>query len=208
MHDPRMDPHLGVAYSADPTPGRHTITAASYYNTSQLWEHVSWAPAVTKPYPRAREYEASAEEAMKSAAGVCVKQVLDAAGGCLFALMTGLSQWRLFDWLDAATGWKRSPDDYIEAGRRIQTLRQLFNLRQGLDPRDSIMKGRLRGDPPLAAGPLAGIALDIDGKVSAHWKAMGWDGTTGRPTSDTLKRLGIEEFGPPRPGASALAARP
>ncbi|MEI6877194.1 MAG: aldehyde ferredoxin oxidoreductase C-terminal domain-containing protein, partial [Spirochaetota bacterium] len=103
----------------------------------------------------------------------------------------------------AATGWQRSPDDYIEAGRRIQTLRQLFNLRQGIDPRDFIMRGRLRGDPPLAAGPLKGVVLDIEGQVAEHWAAMGWDRTTGRPTAETLRALGIEDLGLPQPALAA-----
>ena len=40
MHDPRLDPMMGVSFSADPTPGRHTISASVYYNVSHVWEFV------------------------------------------------------------------------------------------------------------------------------------------------------------------------
>lgn len=54
-HDSRFDPMMGVHYSIDPTPGRHTIGASQYYNMIRLWEKVSWAPAV-KIYPKDEEY--------------------------------------------------------------------------------------------------------------------------------------------------------
>lgn len=56
MHDPKIDPMLGVIYSADPTPGRHTM-------------------------------------------------------------LTGEQHLRLFDYLNAATGWNLSPDEYIQDKR-------------------------------------------------------------------------------------------
>lgn len=123
MHDSRMDPMLGVAYGADPTPGRHTISSSQYYNLSHLWEFVPWAPRMTKPYPKSREYEPSEAEAVKSAAYTCYKQLTDAAGGCVFAMVMGVQHWRLFDFLNRAMGWNRTPVDYMEAGGRMQTVR-------------------------------------------------------------------------------------
>ncbi len=196
MHDSRLDPMMGVAFSADPTPGRHTVSASVYYNVARAWEGVSWAPKCARPYPKSEEYLATDREADKSVAGACLKQVLDAAGGCLFALTTGLRHWPLFEYLDAATGWNRSPDDYMEAGRRIQTLRQLFNVKQGLRPRDSIMHPRMAGSPPLESGPLAGVTVPIEAMVEAHWRRFGWDEKSGVPLPETLASLGLP---PPEP---------
>jgi aldehyde:ferredoxin oxidoreductase len=47
MHDPRLDPILGIHFSADPTPGRHTVGAGLYYNYMRLWDFVSWAPKIS-----------------------------------------------------------------------------------------------------------------------------------------------------------------
>ena len=201
MHDARLDPMMGVSFSADPTPGRHTISASVYYNVSHVWEGVSWAPKSTRIYPKSDEYLANDREADKSVAGACLKQVIDAAGGCLFALATGTQHWRIFEFLDAATGVKRSPDEYMEAARRIQTLRQLFNVKQGLAPRDSIMPQRMAGVPPLEKGPLAGVTVPIEAMVSNYWRSFGWDPESGQPLPETLSRLGLPALPQSSPAA-------
>jgi len=196
MHDARLDPMMGVSFSADPTPGRHTISASVYYNVSHVWEDVPWAPRVTKIYPKSEEYEATDREADKSVAGTCLKQVIDAAGGCLFAIASGIQHWRIFEYLDAATGANRGAVEYMECGRRIQTLRQLFNVKHGLDPKSSIMHRRMAGVPPLEAGPLTGVIVPIEAMVSAYWRRFGWDPATGVPLPETLEALGLPSLPP------------
>jgi len=199
MHDGRMDPMMAVAFSADPTPGRHTISAGVYYNVSHLWEFVSWAPPVTRPYFKAKEFVPSDEETLKSVAGACVKQLLDATGGCLFALTTGLQHWRLFEWLNAATGETRTPDEWMEAGKRIQTARAAFGAREkaadaGKDrARDyALANARIYGDPPLTRGPLAGNTVPLQAMVERYRREFGWDEKNGTPLPATLERLGLK----------------
>ena len=191
MHDSRMDPMIGVAYSADPTPGRHTITSGLYYNIMCLWEQVSWAPKVPLVYLKSREYKATEDEAMKSVAGILYKQVADMAGGCLFAMVTGLHHWDLFAFFNAATGRNLTADEYMEMGRRSQTLRQLFSLKQGVAPRGSLAQARMRGDPALPDGPLKGRSVPLAEMVGQHWEAMGWDRKSGVPTVATIDSLGL-----------------
>lgn len=194
MHDSRMDPMIGVAYSADPTPGRHTITSGLYYNIMCLWEKVSWAPKVPFVYLKSREYAATEDEAKKSVAGILYKQVADMAGGCLFAMVTGLHHWDLFAFFNAATGRDLTADEYMEMGRRAQTLRQLFNLKQGVAPRGSLALARMRGDPVLPDGPLKGRSVPLAEMVGQHWAAMGWNGKSGVPTAATIDRLGLGDL--------------
>lgn len=191
MHDSRMDPLMGVAFSADPTPGRHTIAADVYYNVMRLWKRVSWAPNVPQIYLKKREYNATTEEARKAVASTLYKQVADMAGGCLFAMITGVQNWDLFAMLNAATGLNCSPDEYMEIGRRAQTLRQLFNVKHGIDPTANFIPLRLQGKPPLSAGPLRGKHVPIPEMVSLYWREMGWDDCTGVPLKQTLERLGL-----------------
>ncbi len=191
MHDSRYDPMMGVAYAADPTPGRHTISGNVYYNVEKLWEQVPWAPACARPYPKSEEYEAGRREALKSAAGMCLKQVLDAAGGCLFAAMAGLDSWPLFRYLNLAAGLAWTPPEYLETGRRIQTIRQLFNAAQGVRPGRAVPGGRMSGMPPLPAGPLAGRSVPLADMVANLWEALGWNRETGLPTDATVEELGI-----------------
>jgi len=191
MHDPRMDPMLGVHFSADPTPGRHTIGCAAYYGPWGLWEYVSWAPKAAKRR-KDEDYEPSDVEALKSVACSCYKELVDGAGGCLFAANTGARNWRLFDWLNAATGWNKTPDEYMAIGKRIQTLRQLFGVREGYDPRSGRMAQRMCD--ALPEGPNKGREILIDEMMRLHWKHYGWDERDGTPKHETVAALGIDRI--------------
>jgi aldehyde:ferredoxin oxidoreductase len=191
MHDSRFDPMMGVSYSADPTPGRHTISASVYYNVEKLWEMVPELPKCARPYPKLEEYIANGREARKSVAGACFKQVLDAAGGCLFAATSGLDSWPLFEYLNLATGLSLDPARYLEIGRRIQTMRQAFNVREGLEPGSFIMHDRMAGVPPLGSGPLSGKSVPIRDMVREYWRAIGWDPATGIPGREAMDAQGI-----------------
>ena len=193
MHDSRLDPMLGVHYSADPAPGKHTVGSSQYYNTTRLWEKVSWAPAVKK-YPKAEEYIASDNEAIKSVAMASYKMVTDGAGGCLFAMMMGVQHWQAFEWLNAATGRNKTPDEYMEIGKRMQTLRQMFNIKHGIDPITFKMHKRMAGDPPLKEGLLKGRQVPIDEMMHLHWKHFGWDANTGKPLESTINDLGLDKL--------------
>lgn len=192
MHDPKLDPLLGIHFS-DPTPGRHTIGGAVYYNTMYLWKEVSWAPAVKK-HPKSEEYIPSDREALKSIATTYYKMLTDGAGGCFFAMILGVDHWNLFKMLNLATGWNLSAEEYMGIGRRIQTARQLFNLKHGVDPRDFIIAGRIKGDPPLTGGPLKGITLAIEDMVRLTWKNCGWDENTGVPEDALIQELHLSEL--------------
>ena len=198
MHDGRADPMMAVSYAADPTPGRHTISAGVYYNVSHIWDYVSWAPRVTRPYFKSKEYLPSEEETLKSVAGACVKQLLDATGSCLFALTTGLQHWRLFEWLNAATGEGRTPDEWMEAGRRIQTARAAFGAREKAADAGSerardyaLASSRIYGKPALVRGPLAGRTVPLEEMVARYRREFGWDESSAVPLEATMKELGL-----------------
>ena len=71
----------------------------------------------------------------------------------------------------------------LATGARIQTLRQSFNIREGIQPANVRLPGRMAGRPPLAAGPLAGVTIDVDSLARDYRTAMGWDAHTGCPAS-------------------------
>ena len=191
MHDSRMDPLLGLHFSADPTPGRHTIGSGQYYDILHLWEKVSWAPPGLS-HLKDEDYVASEEAGVKSVACSCYKEILDGAGGCYYAMLMGVNNWNLFEYLEAATGWGKTADEYMEIGKRIQTLRQMFNIKQGIDPWQFKMSSRMIGEPPLQAGPLKGRTVPIDDLMRVHWKTFGWGESTGIPTPETVAGLGLD----------------
>lgn len=194
MHDPRLDPILGIHFSADPTPGRHTVGAGTYYNFLHLWQYVSWAPKVKFRTQKEEDYLSTETVALKSVANSCYKQLVDGIGGCLFAMITGAQHWRVFDYLNAATGWNKTPDDYMKIGKRMQTLRQMFNIREGIDPMSYKMHDRIAGIPPLKEGPIAGKTVPIDQMMREHWRVFGWRSETGVPTPEMIQNLGLDKL--------------
>jgi len=181
MHDPRLDPAWGVSYVSDPTPGRHTITNTAEYEMFQLWTRVNWAPEPPRSYPKKKKYQDSEENAMMNAAGTVYKAIMDCAGVCLFGAHLGSSRLGIFDLLNAVTGFKFSPDEYMEIGKRIQDLRQWFNIKHGIQPAEVQINPLVFGDPPVTKGPQKGLHFDIFAMRCSFWQAMGWDEKTGYP---------------------------
>ena len=67
----------------------------------------------------------------------------------MFGAFLGASRLQFFEWLNAATGWEKTPEEYMEIGKRIQTLKQLFNFKHGIDPMSikSERKGNRKSSP-------------------------------------------------------------
>ena len=192
MHDGRNDPGFNVHYSAEPAPGRHTIGSQLYYEMFQLWKQVKDLPRPKFLYFKGRKYVANEEKAVTAAACSKFMNVANGSGLCLFGLFIGAKRIRIFDWLNAATGWHKTPEDYMEIGERIQTLKQLFNIRHGIDPWSFKVGDRVVGRPPLTEGANRGRTMDMEKMMSDYWHQFGWDAATGRPTDDTIARLGIK----------------
>ena len=194
MHDARNDPQLGVHFVAEPAPGKHTVGMSIEYGAMSLCDICSWAPPA-KLHAWEKDLEDSEEMALISKANACYTMLVDGAGGCYYGQMMGVHMWKLIDWLNAAEGWDFDGDHYMQIGERIQTLRQLFNVKQGIDPASVKLPRRMLGEPPLEHGPLKGVTLEKHrAQVSSHWRAFGWDGETGVPTEETVKRLGIDKL--------------
>jgi len=133
-------------------------------------------------------------EAMKNRAYTSMKMVVDGVGGCYYAMLMGVQHYQVFESLNAATGWDNSVDDYMEIGRRIQTVRQLFNVKHGVDLKSVKMHSRAIGKPPLKDGHNKDITLRTDEMIPLYWKAWGWDEQSGVPLDDTVKELGLNDI--------------
>jgi len=192
-HDGRHDPGYAVHYSVEPTPGRHTIGSFQYYGSFQLWREVKSLPEVKIKTPKTEMYVASENNAVMSKACSEYKMLCDSAGLCLFGVMMGVQHLNTFEYLEAATGFGYSPREYMEIAHRIQTLRQLFNIKQGINPVDLIQAKRASGDPVLEKGPNKGKYVPVEKMAEEYWRIMGWD-ENGIPKIQTLRELGIENI--------------
>jgi aldehyde:ferredoxin oxidoreductase len=70
-------------------------------------------------------------------------------------------------------------------------MRQIFNVREGIKPKDFKLPNRILGKPPIASGPLKGITIDAD-KLTKEYlkKTMHWSYSTGKPSKARLVKLG------------------
>jgi len=111
---------------------------------------------------------------------------------CMFGLFIGAKRVPTFGWLNAATGWRLTPEDYMTVGERIQTLKQAFNVKHGIEPRNNFISGRALGHPPQKRGANQGRSVDIEKLAPGYWEQFGWDTATGKPKEETLRKLGIQ----------------
>jgi aldehyde:ferredoxin oxidoreductase len=103
-------------------------------------------------YLKRSKYKPDMDKALASAACSKFMNIMNGAGTCLYGAMLGADSFPVFGWLNAATGWNLAAEDYMEIGERIQTLKQLFNLKQGVDPVHIRMTDRALGRPHLETG--------------------------------------------------------
>jgi aldehyde:ferredoxin oxidoreductase len=194
MHDPRNDPGYGVHYSVDPTPGRHTVGCQQYYGLYGLWKRVKGLPKARPIIAVKSMYAADREKAVCAVANSCFTQFYNGAGLCLFGALIGVHRVPVFEWMNAATGWERSPGEYMEIGRRVQTLRQLFNIKHGIDPLLFKAHPRSIGEPPQVIGPNRERSFDLGKMMRDYWREIGWDPESGVPTPETIEELGLKDI--------------
>ena len=193
MHDGRQDPGFALHYSVEPTPGRHTIGSQIYYEMYQLWKKVKGLPGKLpfQIYTKNSKFKGTVKQALETAACSKYMNVINGAGLCMFGCFLGVTRTPTFDWLNAATGWNRKPEEYMEIGERIQTIKQAFNIRQGVDPRRNRLSARGLGTPPQSEGANRNRTVPIEKMMSQYWEQFNWDPQTGRPTEKALSKLGI-----------------
>ncbi len=191
MHDGRNDPGYALHYAVEAAPGRHTTGSYQYYEMYQLWKTVKGLPRSKPLYRKGEKYKVDEDKAVMAAACGKFMSLANGAGLCLFGLFLGSKRIPVFAWLNAATGWRKTPAEYLVVGERIQTLKQAFNVKHGIDPREIRVPDRMLGRPPLAAGANKGRSVALETLREDYWQTMGWDPLTGIPRPETLQRLGL-----------------
>jgi aldehyde:ferredoxin oxidoreductase len=152
-------------------------------------------PATVAPYPELKfqdlEHYDYKRKGGPSATVSQYLQVGNCAGICNFALIF-FGYYPFIEFFNAVTGWELDMKEVLETGARVQTLRQCFTIREGVNIPDIRLPSRMKGDPPKETGPVAGIIIDEQSLSHEYRKAMGWDPESGQPTDDTLRKLGLD----------------
>ena len=191
-HDPRIDPGFATAYQCEPTPGRHTIAAYAYQEILDLHKifPAEKVKAVPQIVSKGWSHKAKGKARLQSLNSKYI-QLVNSAGLCEFGSLMGGHRFPIFKWINAATGWNLSKEDYLVIGERIETLRQAFNVREGIGP--FRLAARLKGEPPLSSGPLKGVTLNMEDLAREFYEELQWDPKTAVPRKEALERLGLQD---------------
>ncbi len=184
MHRSLYEPSVGAGYLFDPAPGRHTSTLSGVLVDPSLVRYLKLAGR----QPAARHD--SAAKGAEVATTMPVLRAFDALGLCQFSLLMGDPPF--LTWLRAATGWDIDEMGLLRTGKRIQALRHAFNAREGITPEQITLPARERGQPPLDAGPLAGVTLNTAAMSKGYFETMGINPATGWPLAETARVLELE----------------
>jgi aldehyde:ferredoxin oxidoreductase len=100
----------------------------------------------------------------------------------------------LAPFMDAATGMATTKESLQELGQRISALARLYNLRTGRTHADDLaIPGRFVCEESVS-GLMKGRKVPLsqfEAHVAEIFDARGWD-AEGRPTTETLEKLGID----------------
>jgi aldehyde:ferredoxin oxidoreductase len=172
FHDPRMSPALGTANIADANPAHHMDSQI----TGMLNEG---APIGSDPALQASKTNPFSGYVIGSA----YHQLLNASGLCsLYTVATTPPP--IAELIAGAGGWDFSWSEAMRAGRRILTLRQAFNAREGLTPDQFELPKRIASS----------VKIDYAALRDGYFSEMGWDPKSGKPSKQALADLGLADL--------------
>lgn len=174
MHSSKYYKSIGATFAFDPTPGRHTTPTLDFGTfgligkPNALFEGFALPEGFSKPGNNRSEAE-------KLVVGIW--QSLNSLGLCEF--VSSFQKYPLLELITAVVGWNLTIDELIKTGLRIQTLRQAFTLREGID----IINNKL---------PLRAVGIDYLADYRDYCEKMGWNPENAYPLEDTLKDLNLD----------------
>jgi aldehyde:ferredoxin oxidoreductase len=183
MHNPKIFPSLAFTYNYDPTPGRHTAASIDFIDVGPI-NKFQKGFRLPKGWKRDEKKKQKGQMLVTS-----FHQVLSSSGLCMFSTLFG--SYPFIDLINSLTGWNLSIDNLITIGLRIQSLRQAFTLREGIDIVKNKLSGRISGHPPDTKGPTKGISIEYEDFYKGYCREMGWNPENGYPLKETLKDLDL-----------------
>jgi len=116
--------------------------------------------------------------------------VFDSIGCCKFMGMALMAE-DIAPIIANATGWGFDVGAFRKGGERVFNLARCFNVREGSGRPDDTLPERLLAEP-LKEGPAKGMVVDLEPLLDAYYEFRGWEKTSGKPTVEKLKELGLD----------------
>ncbi|MHA1292914.1 MAG: aldehyde ferredoxin oxidoreductase C-terminal domain-containing protein, partial [Promethearchaeota archaeon] len=186
MHDSKHYKSLGMTYAFDPTPGRHTAASLDLAITGPLMRG-QLIEGLNLP----RRFKRPGDDRFEAYKIVsALYQYAYSLGLCEFIFF--FQKYPLLEIIKAVIGWDVSIEELIKTGTRIQTLRQAFTLREGINIASNTLPGRAYGSPPFESGPHKGKTIDYKADYKGFCEKMGWNPENGYPLKETLIDLNLD----------------
>ena len=167
QHDPRREIGTGRVYAYDPTPGRHMRGGLGGGYRELKFDGTGYADVC----------------AMSD------NEVVQNGGFCLFG-RAAVPPGHFMNYINAATGFNYTKQEFYFLGIRSFFMRQAFNLREGQRRKDWTVSPRLIGNPPLKEGANEGRTNNIKKLGDNFYEALGCDKKTGVPLKQALELTG------------------
>jgi len=165
---------MGATFAFDPTPGRHTTPTLDFGTFGPIGKPNGLFEGFALPggYRNPGDDRSEAEKLL-----VGIWQSLNSLGLCMF--VASFQKYPLLEIITAVVGWDITINELVKIGLRIQTLRQAFTLREGID----IINNKL---------PSRAVGIDYLADYKGLCRKMGWNPETAIPLEETLKDLNLE----------------
>jgi aldehyde:ferredoxin oxidoreductase len=124
--------------------------------------------------------------------------VIDSVGLCKSGGTFVLAEFYWPDIADAiekATGMEMSAERLKRIGERIYNLQRCYNARHGISRTDDVLPARFSQEPS-PSGNAKGQVIDVDPMLHEYYALRGWDHSTGWPTAQKLRQLGLDDVLP------------
>jgi aldehyde:ferredoxin oxidoreductase len=185
MHDPRFSWGHALSYSTSNRGACHLSSLSHPFELAVALPELGYE----KPYP-GRQKEGKAQWVIHLQH---VMTILDSLSICKFTMLSnGLTISHFREWLQQITGVGRSLEEFMALGERAFTLKRMINNRRGITRKDDMLPPRFRTLKKREGS----IDFDVPAllpMLSEYYDLRGWT-EEGRPTPETIRRLGLEAF--------------
>jgi aldehyde:ferredoxin oxidoreductase len=177
-HDSRGGLNFAIGYDGNPTPARHTQGGEGPLPEGSLPQYNT-----TTLKGRGEPHKI----------GMGVTSAYNAAGICMIVIGDGYMHFdQLVEAFRTITGWDITKEELAKTGWRIETMKQSFNAREGVETPWKY-PDRMLGIPPKKEGPRTGATIDEAELCKEYYEAVGWDTKTGKPSKKALLELGLDD---------------
>jgi aldehyde:ferredoxin oxidoreductase len=181
LHDPRALSSLAVAYAT-------YCRGACHRGCSHQLERFA-IPQLGYPSPLDRHVDKG--KGIATARMQDYAELYDCLKLCHF-MLSGVQISDILEWLNCVTGWDMDLKEFLQVGERSNNLKRLINLSCGITTKDDQLPSRALNEA-FPEGNSANYVPNLSEMLAEYYQERGWD-EIGRPTKETLIKLGLENY--------------